>query len=225
MGDVNFDQLLIQLSTASEENAPPWAIIMMQCFKSLLILLQGDFNKNYDTQIQQLKQDKNELKNEIDLLKLKIDDQEQRSRNSCLLVHGIKESNGENTDALVEEVINDSLGIQLSDIDIQRSHRLGPKRNDSDRPNTRSQNSRPRPIIFRFGNLKKRNEVYYAKKKLKGKGIVITENLTKTRYTLFKATIEKLGQASTWTKDGRILAKIGSTIKQICSIDDLGDDN
>ena len=63
-------------------------------------------------------------------LELKVDDQEQRSWNTCLLIHGIQENDRENTDELALKVINN--GIALSNIqqcEIQRSHRLGPNFN------------------------------------------------------------------------------------------------
>ena len=37
-------------------------------------------------------------------LELKVDDQEQRSRNTCLLIHGIQENDRENTDDLALKV-------------------------------------------------------------------------------------------------------------------------
>lgn len=223
MSDESLDDLLSQLSTVSDDSTPQWAIVFMQCFKSVISVLHGQLNQNHD-EIALLKQDNVKLTEEIDELKLKIDDQEQRSRNACLLVHGIDESEDENTNNLVKEVITGKLGISLSDIDIQRTHRLGPKRDN--RMNTRSQNTRsqksnPRPIIFRFGNFVKRTEVYNAKKKLKGKGIVITENLTKTRYKLYKATADKIGKGNTWTNEGRIMAKVNNSIISIRNLKDI----
>ena len=54
---------------------------------------------------------------------------EQRSRNQCLLIHGVDETADENTDEAAIEVFNEKLGFNLNLDDIQRSHRLGPKRN------------------------------------------------------------------------------------------------
>ena len=83
---------------------------------------------------------------------------------------------GEDTDTLIHEVIADSFGIALPDVDIQRTHWLGLKRNvrrNTLSVNTRCQKSYSRPIIFRFENLIKRNEVFYAKKILKEKELLL----------------------------------------------------
>ena len=104
----------------------------------------------------------------------KIDDLEQRSRNSCLLIHGVDELEGEETDSIALDIIRSKLDISVDELDIQRSHRLGPNKG-SLRSNMRKA---LRPIILRFTYYKKHQEVYKSKKKLKGQGIVISENLT-----------------------------------------------
>ena len=55
------------------------------------------------------------------MIKIQIDDQEQRSRNVCLFIHEINELED-------EDMNTDSLGIALPDVNIQGTHRLGPKR-------------------------------------------------------------------------------------------------
>ena len=74
----------------------------------------------------------------------KFDDIEQYSRRSCLILTGIKERKGENTDNLVPNVFNTYLGIKLDLYEIDRSHHLGLKRNDHDG------NQTDRPIIIKF---------------------------------------------------------------------------
>ena len=60
----------------------------------------------------------------------KFDDIEQYSRRSCLILTGIKEQKGKNTDNLVLNVLSTHLGIKLDLYEIDRSHRLGRKRID-----------------------------------------------------------------------------------------------
>ena len=60
----------------------------------------------------------------------KFDDIEQYSRRSCLILTGIEERKGENTDNLVLSAFNTYLGFKLDLYEIDRSHRLGRKRND-----------------------------------------------------------------------------------------------
>ena len=65
-----------------------------------------------------------ELTQKIDKLKNLVDRQEQYSRHSCHLVHGIAETNDENMDGLVLKTVNEKLDIFLFD----RSHRIDKKK-------------------------------------------------------------------------------------------------
>ena len=100
---------------------------------------------------------------------------------------------------------NDLKDVSL--LDVQRSHRVGPKRNL--RP-TRNSPSKPRLIIVRFLNYRVRQQIFSNKKKLKGKQMVISENLTQKRYVLYNQCLSKLGKGNIWTTDGRITAKINN---------------
>ena len=80
-----------------------------------------------------------------------VDDEEQRNRNLCLLMHGVEENADEKTDDLVLSVINKDLGNMRLD-DRERSHRLGPFNN---RQNLRSTKNISRPIIIRFNSFRK----------------------------------------------------------------------
>lgn len=48
------------------------------------------------------------------------------------------------------------------------------------------------------------------RKKLRGSKIIITEDLTKSRLTLFKLAQEKLGRRSAWTRDGTVWVQVGN---------------
>ena len=159
------------------------------------------------------------LRTEIDKLKTRVDDQEQRSRNECLLVHGMDESDEEDTDEVVLNIIKDNLNIEIDSTDIVRSHRLGPKKRSQ--INTRATPSRPRPIIIRFLSFKKRQVVYKAKSLLKGKNIIITENLTQHRYQLYLAAKRKYGLKNCWSNEGRVFAKSNNRIITISNMSDI----
>ena len=62
---------------------------------------------------------------EVKNLENKADDQEQYSRRNCLLIHGLTETKTEDTDEMVLDLINNKLNIRMSQIGIDRSHRLG----------------------------------------------------------------------------------------------------
>ena len=158
------------------------------------------------------------MANELHRLEARIDDNEQRNRNNCLLIHGIEETENTDTDKSVCEVINNEIGIALSPSAIHRSHRLGPPKSHR---NTRSNKVNPQPIIFRFVNFKKRQEVFYSKRKLKGKLFSLSENLTPTRYKLLKDAQAKFGIGKVWTTEGRVITKINNRSVTINNYEDL----
>ena len=133
-------------------------------------------------------------------------------------MHGYHEVDNENVDDIVLNVINKDLGLTDVNInDIQRS-RLEPKRQHR---NTRNSKATPRPSIFRFSNFRKRQLVFKAKRNLKGKGIPLSESLTRARYELLKASIEKYGKGKVWTNEGRVVTKVGDNFVTIRSKNDL----
>ena len=54
-----------------------------------------------------------------------LDRQEQYSRRKCLLIHGVDEVQGEDTDELSIKVIEEHMNQKLKPEDLDRSHRLG----------------------------------------------------------------------------------------------------
>ena len=61
----------------------------------------------------------------IDKLNNSVDQQEQYLRLNCLLVHGTAEANNENMDNLVLTTINEKLDPNIAEKEIDRSHRIG----------------------------------------------------------------------------------------------------
>ena len=117
-------------------------------------------------------------------------------------------------------IFKSQLGFDDMDIsEIQRSHRVGAKRNN---PRVTRQNKpNPRPIIVRFSNYKTRYNIFKSKKKLKGKPIAISENLTKRRYELLREATSKLGKGMAWSNEGKIITKQDNRYIIINSISDL----
>ena len=224
------DDILNDLSNVNDSSVPPWAKVIinsmvivineLKCVKELSKRL--DELESYRTVTEKIT---DKMQTEIQRLneRLKIaedslDDQEQRNRNFCLLLHGIEENDNEDTNHVVVETINNNLGLEMKIENLQRSHRLGPRENTR---NTRNTRTKPRAIIFRFRDFSWRKDVFYAKKKLKGKGISISENLTKRRYALYKNAINKFGFGNVWTVEGRIKTKINKRTVVISSEADI----
>ena len=155
--------------------------------------------------------DRDNIQKKIGLLEDEIDSLQQYSRRTCLLVHGVKETKDENTDNVVMDVIESKLNVELSQNDIGRTHRLGRKTNGE----------KPRPLIVRFATYRPRKKVFDSKRKLKGQGIVITENLTKKRYSLLQKCIVEFGRDKVWSFDGRITCITSFGKKVFERIEDL----
>ena len=118
--------------------------------------------KEKDELINILQIEVSSLKVEVKNLEKKADDQEQYSRRNCLLIHGWTETKTEDTDEMVLDVINNKLNIEMSQISIDRSHRLGKRRGPG---------QKPRATIVKFTRYKYRHQVLSKKKLLKGTGI------------------------------------------------------
>ena len=216
MGDINFDELLIKIDTANDPSAPPWALVLIECFKGVITALKDNYNFNIE--INELKSENIGLKNDIKELKRLNDDYEQRNRNDCLLIHGVSESKDEDTYLVVQNILNEKLGIILNKDDIKRSHRIGQVRSQR---STRATTAKHRPIIIKFIHFHKRQNVYKNKRKLKGTGITVTESLTSLRLELYQAATAKFGRNTVWTTEGRILTKINNEILCIKDLDML----
>ena len=57
-------------------------------------------------------------------LENQLDSQEQ-SRRNCMLIHGITETQGENTDDISLRTINERLELDLTEKELDRTHRTG----------------------------------------------------------------------------------------------------
>ena len=216
------------------EKAPDWAKGMMSYLRNAVeslqdssyrvqteinalkedhVLLRDDTDHKFDLmerdvdfvseKYEDWKKEKEDLLKEIREMKSfyeeKMDDLEQYSWRSCLVMMGVKETRDEDTDQIVEEILFSKLGLNLAPFEIQRTHRLGQKREPKD---GRAVN---RPIIIRFVGYKSRDNVFKVKRKLKGTGISIFENLMERRIELLQEVKKIAGYKNVQTMDGRIL--------------------
>ena len=90
------------------------------------------------------------------------------------------------------------MNLEVYQTDLDRSHRLG---------KPRASGGKPRPIIVKFSRYNLRNSVFKNKKKLKGKGVAITESLTKKRMDALTKAKDEHGFNNVWTLDGKIFYK------------------
>ena len=166
--------------------------------------------------------------NTLDTVERAVNNQEQYSRRNCLRFHGVSESEGEDTDALICQIAKEKLNVPLTKDDIERSHRLSSKKKDADQQqsgNARvTRNNKPpekshRVIIVKFVSYRVRKLVISRRRALKGTKMGIEEDLTKTNADLLKKTKDCSKVLAAWPSDGRILALIpasgGRTMKRL----------
>ena len=123
---------------------------------------------------------------------------EQYSRRNSILVHGLPEAKGEDTDSLVIKIMKGKMGLDISSADIDRNHRLGvpPK-----------QSGKVRPVVVKFVRYNDQKKIYTNKKLLKEIKVSITESLTAHHVAKLKEAKEKIGLENVWSNDSRILYK------------------
>jgi hypothetical protein len=125
-----------------------------------------------------------------------LESQLQYSRRNCLIVTGVRETKGENTDEVIKSFAASKLGVTVEDMDIDRTHRLG------------KPGMKPRPIIVKLTRYNTRLKIMKERRKLKGQKMGIQEHLTPfTQHLLNKAN--ELCETAPWIKkvwtwDGRV---------------------
>ena len=154
--------------------------------------------KEKDELINSLQIEVSSLKVEVKNLEKNPDDQGRYSRRNCLLIHGLNKTKTKDTKEMVLDVINDKLNMEMSQVSIDRSHRLGKQKGPG---------QKPQAIIVKFTRYKDRHLVFRNKKLLKGSGTSVTESLTLKRVEHLKKSREQHGFADAWTLDGKIMFK------------------
>ena len=109
-----------------------------------------------------LKSDMSDLNTSVKNLENQLDRQKQYWCRYCILIHGITETQDENTGDVSLRPINEHLELQLTEKELDRTHVVG---------NSKSDNKRPRPIIVKFARYNTRRKVFVNKKWLKNTGI------------------------------------------------------
>ena len=201
-------QTFLQNVDNCTKNCPKW----FENFKKHLVTFSKDVEKTVgeleaSLNVQKavtnaLSDNKAKLEQRVALLENDLEEAQQYSRRTNVLIHGVKEERGEDTDKLSQDLFTEHMGVPIVDRDIARSHRLG-----------RKAEGVHRPIIVRLLSYRQKKAVYDAKKQLKGSGVVITENLTKKRYELYKQCKEKFGNHNVTTLDGRIYHYTGKQLQ------------
>ena len=115
-----------------------------------------------------------------------------------MLIQGLTETKTEDTNEICLGVINNKLNIELSQVSIDRSHRLG---------KWKSPGQKPPAIIATFTRYKDRHHVFRNKKLLNETSISVTESLTLKRMEHLKKARDQHGFVNVWILDGKIMFK------------------
>lgn len=169
-----------------------------------------------------------ELREELEDTKTKLNELEQYSRRLCLSVSGVPESANENTNQLVTDLAK-MAGVNLSPGDIDTSHRVGP-----------TKPGKVRAIIVRFAHYPARQALYNARRQLRkpspfhgstvstetANGVFISDNLTReNQLILYNARQLKKDRKifAAWSDVGKLKVRIsqGGPTHVIRSMRDL----
>lgn len=177
----------------------------------------GDFTLKLESFRTSVMQSVANLKSELSKITGKIcevdrvlEGRQQETFLNNIVIKGLPEEESEDLMQTVLRVINTRIlhnvrpKSQLNPSDLNFCRRLGKK---SDKHS--------RPISVQFVNRWMRDSVFTQKKFLKGSGIVVVEQLVKTRLKLFKMVRDKFEAKSCWTWRGNIFVSIRGERKQI----------
>lgn len=148
----------------------------------------------------------------MDRMENRMDELESYSRRNCLLIHGIPETPGESCNDVVINLLRVKKVAMLENRDIDRAHRLGPAKENRDKP---------RPMIVKFVGYGPRSSVFQNKSKMKGSGKTITESLTKQRHEVLAAARAAHGISNAWSLDGRIVVLSGGQKHKVTTLEAL----
>lgn len=154
------------------------------------------FNEKFEKQeikINSLEKEVKSLQVEIEEIREEKDNMEQFSRRNNLRIFGIKERQGEKTQDVVVNLIEEKLKLKIKPEDIEACHRVSTKTENKERP-----------ILLKFTSGIARNDIYYRKKELKGTKIAIREDLTHRRKELTKTAVENFGPKNVWSQNGKV---------------------
>ena len=131
-------------------------------------------------------------------MEAQVDQQAQYSCRKCLYFPGIKEEKDEDTDNIIINTVKEEMDIEILPNYLDRLHRI---RN----PKTKT---KVWAIIVKFVWYNLRHNIFKNKKLLKGKGVSITESLTKDRITELNEARETYDFRNVWNSDGKIFLKM-----------------
>ena len=177
--------------------------LIQKVCSSFITQLKSDFDLRFnklEKKLDEMSGVYNTIKNDIHLNKeeiasvsARVDKSEQFAKRRSLRFIGLPDNTEDPMDTVIN-FINSSLNLQCTKRDISCAFRAG----KSDDP------EKPRAILVVFVHDWLRNEVFNAKKSLKGSGVAVFEDLTKKWYDLLVNLKKKYGKDKVWSAGGKI---------------------
>ena len=172
--------------------------------------------KNYETLTKESKRQKDEiesLKGVVRLQSFEISEMQMYSRRDSLKVYNLMGQGGpgsgatetsEQTAQTVRNFFRNRLGVNVQKSDISIAHRL--QASDGDRE---------RAIQVKFTRREAKMDVLRNRRKCKGTGVVIAEDLCSSYLRLFHNLRDLVGKGNVWTWEGKVLCKVGGITKRV----------
>lgn len=195
-------KLLIQKSISEIINDAFLSGIVTKVSEKVDIYLQHKFEEQ-DKKI-------SELVNANEQLLARVQHLERNSKVKNLRIYGLSYEPGEDLEDKVTDMINNKLQVNLTPIDIEHCYRVGDKTTQ-----------KTQVTILKLNNYKHKKLIVANRRKLKGTGITIAEDLDRQSHKLLKMAMEKFGNKNVWTLDGIIFARKSGRRYKINSITDL----
>lgn len=164
----------------------------IESFKTELNDLKGEISviKN---EVHELKREKKLMQDDVKAAVINSNDVEQYGRRWLLRIHGVQTSANEDCLEKAATLFKDKLGVSVEKHDLEAAHRLRPRKD-----------GRPPAMIVRFMRRDKRQLVLQERRKLKGSGCSITEDLTHLNIKLLNRVQNHEAISQAWTSNGKI---------------------
>lgn len=145
------------------------------------------------------------LNNKSREMDVKLNDFEQYSRNCSIRIRGLSVKNDDYKTS-VSDFLEQDLKIKLRDNEITTAHIILPK----NKKDNSERNFTP-PVIVKLANENIKLRVLKERYKLKGKRVVITEDLTRMNIQLLNRLKNDDRMDAVWSYKGRVWGKLKST--------------
>ena len=146
---------------------------------------------------------------ELQKMKIEINRLGQYTRKDSCRMFGVKECEGEDCRAVVCAEIQGRLGVNIVPSDIVVAHRL---------PKTKKQ--KYRPIIVKFRDRELKWDILRVRKKLKGSGVSIAEDMTKENFDLMLRAQDSGYFTSVWFSNAKVWAVDKANKKHVLDLFD-----